>query len=42
MLILFYDAYSVIHMELLPHGEMINAEFYCNVLHWLKEAVHKQ
>ncbi len=42
MLILFHDAYGVIHLEFLPRGETIDAEFYCEVLKRLKEQVRRK
>ncbi len=32
MLILFHDAYGVIHMEFVPPGETVDSDFYCQVL----------
>ncbi len=42
MLILFHDAYGVIHLEFLPRGETIDADFYCDVLRRLKEQIRRK
>ena len=39
MLILFHDSYGVIHLEFLPRGETVDANFYCEVLKRLKEQI---
>ncbi len=42
MLILFHDAYGVIHMEFVPPGETVDSEFYCQVLERLLNKIrHK-
>ncbi len=42
MLILFHDAYGVIHLEFLPRGQTITADFYCDVLRRLKEQIRRK
>jgi hypothetical protein len=37
MLIVFFDIQGILHLEFAPEGQTVNAEFYCTVLHRLRE-----
>jgi hypothetical protein len=37
VLICFFDIDGMIHKELVPPGQTVNAKFYCDVLRWLRE-----
>jgi len=39
MLIVFFDLQGIVHHEIAPKGQTVNAEFYCNVLRHLREDI---
>jgi len=39
MLICFFDQEEIVHLEFVPPGMMVNADFYCDVLRRLYENV---
>ncbi|CAL1685264.1 unnamed protein product [Lasius platythorax] len=41
-LIVFFDIEGIVHQEFVPPNQIINADFYCDVLKRLKEAVYNE
>ena len=39
MLIVFFDIRGIVHHEFVPQGQTVNAQFYCSVLHRLRENI---
>jgi hypothetical protein len=42
MLIVFFDIRGMLHIEFAPKGRTVNAKFYCNVLHRLREDIQRK
>jgi len=42
MLIVFFDIRGMVHHEFVPKGQIVNAEFYCNVLRRLREDIRRK
>jgi hypothetical protein len=42
MLIVFFSIQGMVHLEFAPEGRTVNAEFYCNVLHRLREDIQRK
>jgi histone-lysine N-methyltransferase SETMAR len=38
-MLVFFDIRGMLHLEFAPKGWTVNAEFYCNVLHRLREHI---
>jgi len=41
-LIMFFDIWGFVHHEFAPAGQNVNTEFYCNVLHCLREDIWRK
>jgi len=39
MLIMFFDIRGIVHHEFVPQGQTVNAQFYCSVLHCLRNNI---
>jgi histone-lysine N-methyltransferase SETMAR len=39
MLICFFDTEGIVYKEFIPPGQIVNGNFYCDVLRWLRENV---
>jgi transposase len=42
MLIVFFDIRGMFHLEFAPEGRTVIAEFYCNVLHHVREDIQRK
>jgi transposase len=42
LLIVFFDIRGIVHTQLASEGQTMNAEFYCNVLHCLREDIRRK
>jgi transposase len=42
MLIVFFNIQGMVNLEFAPEGRTVNAEFYCNVLHRLREDIQRK
>ena len=38
--ILFFNSQGVVHKDLVPQGQTVNQQYYCEVLEWLRKRVH--
>jgi hypothetical protein len=42
LLIVFFDSRGIVHHQLASEGQTVNVEFYCNVLHRLRENIRRK
>jgi histone-lysine N-methyltransferase SETMAR len=42
MLIVFFNIRGIVHLEFATKGQTVNAEFYCSVLHRLREDIRQK